>query len=132
MRWNRVARNVADAATPPAVGSTRRGHRTTWTAGQLGAFLDFIAEDRYLAPWILLATTGCRRGECLGLWWSDLDLDNATAIVSRQVTSIDHEIVVKDLRLFPTDSDGRTSVKRSARTAGSITCQSIDDSFSYT
>lgn len=97
MRWNRVARNVADAATPPPVGSTRRGRRTTWTAPQLGSFLDFIANDRYLTPWIFLATTGCRRGECLGLRWSDLDLDNATAIISRQVTSIDHEIVVKDL-----------------------------------
>jgi len=97
MRWNRVARNVADAATPPPVGSTRRGRRTTWTAPQLGSFLDFIADDRYLPPWIFLATTGCRRGECLGLRWSDLDLDNPTAIVSRQVTSVDHEIVVKDL-----------------------------------
>jgi integrase len=97
MRWNRVARNVADAATPPPVGSTRRGRRATWTAAQLGSFLDFIADDRYLTPWIFLATTGCRRGECLGLRWADLDLDKATAIVSRQVTSIDHEIVVKDL-----------------------------------
>jgi integrase len=97
MRWNRVARNVADAATPPPIGSTRRGRRTTWTAPQLGSFLDSIADDRYLTPWIFLATTGCRRGECLGLRWSDVDLDKATAIVSRQVTSIDHEIVVKDL-----------------------------------
>jgi hypothetical protein len=29
MRWNRVARNVADAATPPPLGSTRRGRRAT-------------------------------------------------------------------------------------------------------
>jgi len=28
MRWNRVARNVADAATPPPGGSTRQGRRT--------------------------------------------------------------------------------------------------------
>jgi integrase len=97
MRWNRVARNVADAATPPPAGSTKRGQHTTWTGDQLGRFLDFIAEDRYLTPWIFLATTGCRRGECLGLRWADLDLDDATAVISRQVTSIDHEIVVKEL-----------------------------------
>lgn len=96
-RWNRVARNVADAATPPPLGSTRRAQRTTWTAEQLGRFLDFIADDRYLAPWIFLATTGCRRGECLGVRWSDVDLDRARAVISRQVTSIDHEIVVKEL-----------------------------------
>ena len=97
MRWNRVARNVADVATPPPLGSTRRARRTTWTAEQLGRFLDFIADDRYVAPWIFLATTGCRRGECLGLRWSDLDLDRAMALISRQVTSIDHQIVVKEL-----------------------------------
>ncbi|MDP9418887.1 MAG: site-specific integrase [Actinomycetota bacterium] len=97
MRWNRVARNVADAATPPPLGSTRQGRRTTWTAAQLGAFLDFIADDRYLGPWIFVATTGCRRGECLGLRWSDLDFDRSTAVISRQVTSIDHTVVVKDL-----------------------------------
>ncbi|MGQ0616227.1 MAG: tyrosine-type recombinase/integrase [Acidimicrobiia bacterium] len=118
MRWNRVARNVADAATPPPVGATRRGRRTTWTAPQLGSFLEFIADDRYLTPWIFLATTGCRRGECLGLRWSDLDLDNATAIVSRQVTSIDHEIIVKDLpktkrgHMIALDSNTVTMIRR--------------------
>ncbi len=97
MRWNRVARNVADAATPPPTGSTRRGQHTTWTSDQLRRFLDLIANDRYVTPWIFLATTGCRRGECLGLRWDDLDLDGSTTIISRQVTSIDHEIVVKKL-----------------------------------
>ena len=97
MRWNRVARNVADAATPPPVGSTRRGQRTTWTAEQLAEFLGFVADNRYLAPWIFVATTGCRRGECLGLRWADVDLDRATAVISRQVTSIDHVVVVKEL-----------------------------------
>lgn len=97
MRWNRVARNVADAATPPPTGSTKRGQHTTWSSNQLRRFLDFVAEARYLTPWIFLATTGCRRGECLGLQWSDVDLEASTAIISRQVTSIDHEIVVKEL-----------------------------------
>jgi integrase len=97
MRWNRVARNVADAATPPPAGSTRVGQHTTWTGDQLRRFLNFIAQDRYVTPWMFLATTGCRRGECLGLRWSDLDLDGSTAIVSRQVTAVDHEIVVKEL-----------------------------------
>jgi integrase len=97
MRWNRVPRNIADAAKPPPVRSTKRGKKTTWTAEQLSAFLQYVAENRYLTPWLFVATTGCRRGECLGLKWSDLDLDNATAVISRQVTAVDHEIIVKDL-----------------------------------
>lgn len=39
----------------------------------------YIADDRYVSPWIFLATTGCRRGECLGLRWADLEFDDATA-----------------------------------------------------
>jgi integrase len=118
MRWNRVARNVADAAAPPPTGSTRRGQHTTWTSDQLRRFLAFIADDRYVTPWIFLATTGCRRGECLGLRWDDLDLDGSTAIISRQVTSIDHEIVVKELpktkrgHMVSLDSNTLTMLRR--------------------
>lgn len=97
MRWNRVARNVADAATPPPVGSVRNGRPDAWTSDQLRSFLDFVADSRYLPAWVFLATTGCRRGECLGLQWGDLDLEAATAIISRQVTAIDHELRIKEL-----------------------------------
>jgi integrase len=97
MRWSRVARNVADAANPPPVGSVRSDRPNAWTADQLGRFLEFVAEDRYLPAWMFVATTGCRRGECLGLKWSDLDLDKGTAVISRQVTSIDHELRIKPL-----------------------------------
>jgi integrase len=95
MRWNRVARNVADAATPPPVGSMKGGRPDAWTAEQLRSFL--VADSRYLPAWVFLATTGCRRGECLGLKWGDLDLETSTAIVSRQVTTIDHELRIKEL-----------------------------------
>jgi integrase len=97
LRWNRVNRNVADAATPPPVGSTRRGRHTVWTGDQLGRFLDFVADSPYLPAWLFLATSGSRRGEVLGLKWHDLNLDAATAIMSRQVTMVDHRIVVKEL-----------------------------------
>lgn len=97
LRWNRVARNVADAATPPPVGSVRRGRPEAWTSDQLRRFLDFAADSRYLPAWVFLATTGCRRGECLGLQWGDLDLDAGTAVISRQVTTVDHELRIKEL-----------------------------------
>jgi integrase len=97
LRWNRITRNVADAATPPPQASTRRRRHTTWTAEQLGRFLDFVADSPHLPAWLFLATSGSRRGEVLGLKWSDVDLDAATAIISRQVAMVDHRIVVKDL-----------------------------------
>ncbi len=97
MRWNRVARNVADAANPPSAGSTRQGRPDVWDADELGRFIAFVADSRYLPPWVFLATTGCRRGEALGLKWDDLDLDQATAVISRQVTVVDHKIRIKEL-----------------------------------
>ena len=77
LRWNRVARNVADAATPPSAAAARSHRPKAWTAEQLRAFFDYAAESPYLPAWIFLATSGCRRGECLGLRWRDVDLDRA-------------------------------------------------------
>jgi integrase len=97
LRWNRVVRNVADAATPPSVSSARSKRPKVWTAEQLRAFLDHVADSRYLPAWIFLATAGCRRGEALGVKWADVNLDVGTAVISRQVTATDHRVIVKDL-----------------------------------
>jgi integrase len=97
LRWNLVARNVADAATPPSAAAVRSHRPKAWTAEQLRAFLDYTSDSQYLPAWIFLATSGCRRGECLGLRWSDVDLDEATAIIARQVTALDHRVIVKEL-----------------------------------
>jgi integrase len=97
LRWNRVVRNVADAATPPSAAAARALRPKAWTAEQLRGFLEYASESRLLPAWIFLATSGCRRGECLGLRWEDLDLDAGTAVISRQVTAIDHQVVVKDV-----------------------------------
>jgi integrase len=76
VRWGRLARNPADAANPPH-GGQKSGGIHAWNAPTLRAFLaaSSHAEDRLHALWVLLATTGMRRGEALGLRWSDLDLD---------------------------------------------------------
>lgn len=97
LRWNRIVRNPADAATPPPESSTKGGKKGTWTADQLRDFLDFMADSRYLPAWLFIATSGCRRGECLGLHWDGVDLDGATASLSRQVTLVDGQMRVKDL-----------------------------------
>jgi integrase len=92
-----VAHNVAEAATPAPVGSVRHGRPEAWTSDQLRRFLDFVADSRYLPAWVFLATTGCRQGECPGLQWRDLDLEAGTAVSSRQVTAVDHELRIKEL-----------------------------------
>ena len=76
VRWGRLARNPADAANPPRSGQKSDGIQA-WDAPTLRSFLELSARsnDRLHALWVLLATTGMRRGEALGLRWSDLDLD---------------------------------------------------------
>ena len=76
VRWGRLARNPADAADPPRAGQ-RSDDVHAWDAATLRGFLHASsrAGDRYYALWVLLATTGMRRGEALGLRWSDVDLN---------------------------------------------------------
>jgi hypothetical protein len=46
-----------------------------WSPGQVGAFLEHVINDRLYTAWLLLASTGMRRGEVAGLRWVDVDLD---------------------------------------------------------
>jgi integrase len=51
LRWNRVVRNVADAATPPSTTMAKAPQTKVWTAEQLRTFLQYSAESRYLPVW---------------------------------------------------------------------------------
>ncbi len=90
-RLGLVARNAAHVAQGPAV---ERTEAATWTADELARFLDHVATDRLLAAYVLLATTGMRRGEVLGLRWSDIDLAGASLSVRQTLQSVDGEIVI--------------------------------------
>jgi integrase len=86
IRWDRVYRNPCDAADPPR-GLTRPRLRV-WTAAEVSRFLQLAADDRLVALWHLLATTGLRRGEALGLHWEDLDLDVGRLSIKRTLIQI--------------------------------------------
>lgn len=85
VKWNRLARNPADAADPPSPRSTGAEGMTTWSGTELGTFLESVRDDRLAACWRFLAMTGCRRGEALGLRWRDLDLDARRATIVQTV-----------------------------------------------
>lgn len=86
VRWGRLLRNPTDAADPPRAGQKSDGVHS-WDAQTLRGFLDASRrdEDRYHAFWVLLATTGMRRGEALGLRWSDVDLDAGRARIVQTI-----------------------------------------------
>jgi integrase len=82
VKWGRVSSNVARRAGAPPAAPTRG---EAWTASELGRFLDVVRGDRLAALWRVLATTGLRRGEALGLTWRAVDLEAGRLSVEQQV-----------------------------------------------
>jgi integrase len=106
VRWGRITRNSADAADPPRAAATVRPTMTTWTADQVRDFLEHTAEHRLHAAFVVLATTGMRRGECLGLRWSDLDLTAGRVSIVQTVIAVNHEVRIGS----PKTARGRRTV----------------------
>ncbi len=61
---------------------------------QIGAYLAEAERRGLLAVYYLELTTGLRRGELLALLWKDLDVENRTISVTKQVARINGELVV--------------------------------------
>jgi integrase len=55
----------------------------TLTASQVITLFETARDDPLYALWVVLATTGLRLGEALGLRWDDIDLDAGTLRVQR-------------------------------------------------
>jgi integrase len=79
-----VTRNVAEKLK--GLPSVEQRPPRAWTAEQLATFLDATTADEMGALWRFIGTTGCRRGEALGLRWVDVDLDAGTATITQQRT----------------------------------------------
>jgi integrase len=89
-RLGLTGRNPASAARPPAPD---RREYVTWSGEELREFFETIGDDRLRAAYVLIATTGMRRGEALGLWWRDVDLDARELAVVQTLTTIDYGMI---------------------------------------
>ncbi|MGI8492482.1 MAG: site-specific integrase [Acidimicrobiales bacterium] len=69
VKSRRIPINPASQAKPPSAEQAKAPEMKVWTGGQVGQFLTLTEGDRYYWPWLFLATTGCRRGEGLGVRW---------------------------------------------------------------
>lgn len=115
MRWRLVTRNVAEQADPPRQRRNRAAI-ATWTAPQLRAFLEHVREDRLYALWHLLASTGMRRGEALGLALDSVDLDAKRLAVTRALIAIGYEIEFSE----PKTERGRRNVALDSQTVAAL------------
>lgn len=82
-----------------------------WTAQQVGSFLDAIGEHPLALLFELTVKAGLRRGEVIGLRWSDVDLDDAVMLVAQSVVQVGGALHVgtpktkKSTRRVPLDED---------------------------
>ncbi len=87
-----LARNPAERAKPPRPRASATTSLRFWEPEELARFLEHVAGSRLAALWQLLAMTGMRRGEVLGLRWPDIDFNNARLSVRHTLISIGYAI----------------------------------------
>lgn len=76
-----ITRNVAKLVEPPR---TDNRELKPWTLDETLDFLTASRKDPLYAAFVLAIAMGLRRGEIVGLRWSDLDLDNRVLHVRQQ------------------------------------------------
>lgn len=91
IKWGAMTTNPAAKVPRPRADQHQA---KTWSPEDLRRFLNHIenTEHRLRAVWHLAAGTGMRRGELLGLRWSDVDLEAGRLSVNQTLTVADHPI----------------------------------------
>ena len=90
-----IAHNPADGCALP---KAERKEMQTLPVEQLTSFLRKAKDSGVFALYYIDLTTGLRRGELLGLKWSDIDLEKGDLRVQRQIGRIDGKIIEMPLK----------------------------------
>lgn len=93
--WRRLSWNPAAEVTMPQVLPSPMH---PWTAEELRAFLAAAEGDRFYPIFVLLVSTGMRRGEVLGLRWADVDLDAGRLAVRHTVGRVGGKVLAGSRR----------------------------------
>jgi len=82
--------NPCTGATAPSVEKTER---LTFTAEETLEVLDKASGTRLFLPILIAVTMGLRRGEFLGLRWTDIDFDKKELTVRQSASEIDKKVI---------------------------------------
>jgi integrase len=94
VRLGHVDTNPIDLTDPPSSKAARARVRTPWTSEELSAFLSAAGSDPLYPAYRLAACSGMRRGEILGLRWSDLDFEQRQLRVVQTIVEAGHVLTV--------------------------------------
>ncbi|MEV4534661.1 tyrosine-type recombinase/integrase [Asanoa sp. NPDC049518] len=101
MREELVSRNVAKLVRVP---SPRYRVGKGLTVDQARAVLAAAEGHRLYALYVVAATMGLRRGELLGLRWSDLDLDEGTMTIAQTVQRVGGVLLLQGTKTEDSES----------------------------
>ena len=81
VKWDLLSQNPTDEVQPPKSSAPKE--RAVLTRPQLQQLLAAADHHRLRGLWIVLAFTGIRKGEALGLQWPDVDWDHRIISIRR-------------------------------------------------
>ncbi|MBW3362840.1 site-specific integrase [Streptomyces sp. 09ZI22] len=84
-----ITRNVVKLVPAPRVQSREL---KPWDLEETTTFLEAARKDPLYAAFVLAVALGLRRGEILGLRWSDIDLERRTLTVRNQIQRVQKEL----------------------------------------
>ncbi|MFH9563532.1 tyrosine recombinase XerC [Streptomyces globisporus] len=84
-----ITRNVVKLVPAPRVESREL---KPWDLEETTTFLEAARKDPLYAAFVLAVALGLRRGEVLGLRWSDIDLERRTLTVRNQIQRVQKEL----------------------------------------
>ena len=93
LRWQLVSRNVATLVDAPKV---EQSEIAPLPPAQARAFLLAVTGHRLEGLFTVALSLGLRQGEALGLAWSDVNLDDGTLTVRKQLQRIGGQLVLTD------------------------------------
>jgi integrase len=85
VKWKKIAYNPAAEADPPSI---KKEEMKIWALNELQKFLNECKNERNYITFVLAVYTGMRRGEILGLKWSDIDFDKKIIHVNRSLAYV--------------------------------------------
>ncbi len=95
VRWGAVTRNVARLSRSP---KTVRTEGRSLTPEQAKRFIEGLRGHRNELLYSLMLVTGIRRGEALGLMWSDFDAPSGVIRIRRQLKRENGLLVTSDTK----------------------------------